>query len=78
MKDDETLRWVLIAIAVVVFFGGFGMMRTWSYGFPWMGMMYGYGFYGLASLFNLAYKILVIVALVFLVVWLWKKIQEKK
>ncbi len=79
MKNDKLLMWVLIAVALMVFFSGYGMMGIWGYGFPgMMSMMYGYGLYGLASLFQLAYRILMFVALVLLVVWLWQKIQNKK
>ena len=73
MKNNETFRLILIAVVVLIFFGGFGM-----FGFGgMMSMMYGYGFYGLASIFQFAYRILVFVALILLVVLLWQKIQEK-
>ena len=77
MKNNDVLVWVLIAIVVILIFGGFGMMGFGGYG-SMMGMMYGYGLYGFASLFDLAYKILILAALILFVVWLWQKIGGKK
>lgn len=67
MKNNETITWILIAIAVIVVFSGFGMM-----GFPFGGMMYGYGF-GFGGLF----MILILIALVLFIFWLVKELQKK-
>lgn len=67
MKNNETIMWIVIAVIIVLFFSGFGMM-----GFPFGSMMYGYGF-GFGWLF----MILIAVALVLFIVWLIKELQKK-
>jgi len=70
MKDNESLRWILIAAALVVFFSGYGMM-----GFPSWGMMGNYGFSGM-WIFGWLFMTLIFVALVLLIAWLIKQIQK--
>lgn len=70
MKNNETIMWIVIAIAVILVFSGFGMM-----GFPFGGMMYGsFGF----PLFGWLFMILITVALVFLIIWLFQQIQNPR
>ncbi len=79
MKNNETLMWILIAIAVIVVFSGFGAMRfSGSYGYGgMMNMMYGsYG--GGMMFFGWLYGILILIALVLFIVWLWNQIQNPR
>ncbi|MFH1325373.1 MAG: hypothetical protein ABIH49_01210 [archaeon] len=78
MKNNETIMWILIAIAVIVVFSGFGAMRFGSYGYGGMrGMMYG-GYGSGMMFFGWLYGILILVALVLFIVWLFKQIQNPK
>ncbi|PIO07347.1 hypothetical protein COU59_03405 [Candidatus Pacearchaeota archaeon CG10_big_fil_rev_8_21_14_0_10_34_12] len=70
-KQDNTLTWIIIAVLAVLLFGGFGMM-----GFPFSGMMYGYGFSGM-WIFGWMFMILILVALVLFITWLIKQLQIK-
>jgi uncharacterized membrane protein len=80
MKNNETITWILITAAVIILFSnGFSMIGLGRYGYGYGGMMtmmYGYGLYGLASIFQIIYNLLIMLALVFLVVWLWQKIKN--
>ena len=78
MKDSETIRWILIAIAVIVFFSGFGMMRFGSYGYGGM-MSLMYGSYGSGMMFfGWIYGILVLVALVLFIMWLVRQLESPR
>ena len=78
MKDSETIRWILIAIAVIVFFSGFGMMRFGSYGYGGM-MNLMYGSYGSGMMFfGWIYGILVLVALVLFIMWLVRQLESPR
>ncbi len=70
-KQDNTLTWVIIAVLAVLLFGGFGMM-----GFPFGGMMYGYGFSGM-WIFGWLVMVLILVALVLFILWLVKQLQQR-
>ncbi|MBI2042828.1 hypothetical protein HYT25_00375 [Candidatus Pacearchaeota archaeon] len=74
MKNNETSMWILIAIIIVLFFSGFGMM---GFGGSMMGWMFGYN-YGFMSFFGWAYMVLITVTLVLLIVWLIKQIQNPR
>jgi len=72
MKNQNLIIGIVIVVLVLLFFGGFGGMMGWNYGI--MGMMYGYdsGMW----IFGWIYMILVSVALVLLIVWLFKQVQK--
>ena len=73
-KEEQTIIWIVIALVVLLFFSGFGMM-----GFGYGGMMnmmygnYGFGF----GIFNFLINILITIGIVLLIVWLIKQIQKK-
>ena len=77
MKNNEALMWILVAIAVIVVFSGFGTMRFGgSYG-GMMNMMYGsYG--GGMMFFGWLYGILILVALVLFIIWIVKQLQSPR
>jgi len=72
---NETLIWIIIAVALLVFvFGGVGLSYG-GYG-GMMGMMYGSYGSGM-MLFGWIYGLLILVALVLFIVWLVKQVQKK-
>ena len=74
MKNNETIVWVIVIVAVLVLiFGGVGM-GFGGYG-GMMGMMYGT--YGSGMMFfGWLYGVLILVALVLFIVWLARQIQK--
>ena len=74
MKNNETMVWVIVIVAVLVLvFGGLGM-GFGGYG-GMMGMMYGT--YGSGMMFfGWLYGVLILVALVLFIVWLARQIQK--
>ena len=78
MKDNEKIVWIVVALAVLLFLGGFGMMGFGSYGYGGvMGMMYGS--YGIGAMFfGWLYGLLILTALVLFIIWLVKKINPDK
>jgi len=77
MKHQNTNPWVwvLIALAIVLFFGFFGSFGMGSYRMMdgYYGMMSGLGY----GLFGWVTGLLFIAVLVLLIVWLLKQIQKK-
>ncbi len=77
MKNNETITWIVIAIAVIVVFSGFGTMRFGGGYGGMMGMMYGsYG--GGMMFFGWLYGILVLIALVLFIIWIVKQLQNPR
>jgi len=80
MKNENLLLWILGIVAGLFLLGGFGMFGygNTSYGYGgMMGMMYGN--YGSGMMFfGWIYGILITVALVFLIIWLWQQIQNPR
>ena len=77
MKNETLLMWILGLVVLLFLFGGFGMMGfggTYGYG-GMMSMMYGYFGSGM-MFFGWLYGLLVLVALVLLIVWLFKQVQK--
>ena len=77
MKNEVLVMWILGLVVLLFLFGGFGMMGfggTYGYG-GMMGMMYGAYGSGM-MLFGWLYGILILVALVLLIVWLFKQVQK--
>ena len=70
-QDNNFLIWIVVAVLAVFLFGGFGMM-----GFPFSGMMYGYGFSGM-WIFGWLFMVLIFVALVLFIFWMIKQLQKK-
>jgi len=81
MKENEITILVVVVLALVLLFGGFGMMGFSSYGYGgmmnWMYSGFGAGF-GFMWLFGGIVTILIVVALVLSIVWLIKQIQNGK
>lgn len=75
MKNENTLMIILVAIIVLFLFSGFGMMAYGMMGFGNFGMMSGS--YGGMGMFGWLFMVLVAIALILLIIWLIKKIQEK-
>ena len=73
MKNNETALWILVVIIIVLFFSGFGMM---GFGGSMMSWMFGYN-YGFMPFFGWTYMLLITVALVLLIVWLFQQIQKQ-
>ena len=73
MKTEETIAIVLIVVLAMFLFGGFGwgMMGYGGYGMM-NGFYSGFGFFG--WLFHLA----IFVALVLLIIWLVKQLQNPR
>jgi len=69
MKNNETIIWIVIAIAIILIFSGFNMMGFGSM----MPRMFGYGFP-----FGWIFMALVTAALVLLIIWLIKQIQNPR
>ncbi len=69
-KQNNALTWSVIAVIIILLFGGFGMM-----GFPFGGMMYGFS--GM-WIFGWLFMVLILVALVLFIIWLIKEISDKK
>jgi len=71
MKNEA---WIVVVVAVIVLFfvlsglgfGGYGGMMSMMYGYFGSGMMF----------FGWLYGLLVLVALVLLIVWLFKQVQK--
>lgn len=77
MKNNETITWILVAIAVIVVFSGFGTMRFGGGYGGMMSMMYGsYG--GGMMFFGWLYGILILVALVLFIIWIVKQLQNPR
>jgi len=79
MKNDNNLITLIIVIAaVILLFGGFGMMGFGNYG-SYGGMMgnWGYGFGGM-WIFGWLFMVLVSVALVLFIIWMVKQLQSNK
>jgi uncharacterized membrane protein len=81
MKNDNKniLLWVLGIVLALFLLGGFGRVGFgMGYGYGgMMGMMYGSYGSGM-MLFGWLYGILVLVALVLLIIWLWNQIQNPR
>ena len=77
MKENETIIAVVIVFAVIILFGGFGMMGFSSYGYGGMMGNFGYGFGGM-WLFGSLFMVLILVALVLFIAWLIKQLQKSK
>lgn len=78
MDNKNILVWVLALVVLLFLFSGFGMMGFGgTYGYSgMMGMMYGT--YGTGMMFfGWLFGILVLVALVLLITWLFQQIQKK-
>lgn len=76
MENKETVMWIVIALAILIFFSGFGMMGGYGYG-GMVNMMYGS--YGTgATFFGWIYGILIVVALVLFIIWIARRIQAEK
>lgn len=81
MKNDNLIVAIGIIALIVLVFGGFGGMMSfrganYGYGFGgMMNMMYGSYGYGM-MLFGWIYGILVLVALVFLIIWLARQLRK--
>ncbi len=71
-KKDNSLMWIVIAVAVLVLFGTFGFSGI---GYGMRGMMYGNYGYGM-MFFGWIFSILILVALVLFITWLIKQIQK--
>ena len=80
MKDKNLLFWILGTVVVLFALGGFGMFGygNASYGYGgMMNMMYGsYG--GGMMFFGWIYGILILIALVLFIAWLWQQIQNPR
>ncbi|MDO8467389.1 MAG: hypothetical protein Q7S56_00360 [Nanoarchaeota archaeon] len=67
-NNDLTIILLVILVSAFLMFeitgGNYGMMR----------MMYGYGFYGLASIFNLLFTVIIVVIIILLI----QKLQKPK
>ena len=73
MKKDNSMMWIVIAVAALLLVGSFGFGGM---GYGMMGMMYGnYGF-GMMFL-GWIFGILVLVALGLFIAWLVKQLQKK-
>ena len=74
-NDKNLLFWILGAVVVLFLLGGFGMFGYRSSGYGYGGMMYGFsGMWIFGGLF----MVLILVALVLLIVWLWNQIQNPR
>lgn len=73
MKNNDSFIWIIIAIAALLLVGSFGFG---GFGYGMMGMMYGT--YGSGMMFfGWLFGVLTLVALVLLIIWLYKQIQKK-
>jgi len=76
MKDNETIIWILVAVAVIFVFSGFGMFGVGtSYGYS--GMMGNYGFSGM-WVFGWLFMTLIFVALILFIIWLARQLQNPR
>ena len=73
MKTEETVAIVLIVVLAMFLFGGFGwgMMGYGNYGMM-SGLFSGFGF----SLFAWLYHAVILIALILLIIWLVKQLQN--
>ena len=78
MKDNERNILIIVVVVLLFFFlfGGFGMMGYNNYGYGMMGNIMGFSGFGFMWLLGWLFMILIIVALVFLIIWLAKQIQK--
>ncbi len=69
-KNNEMIIIAVIVLVLIIFFGSFGLMRMWNYGwmFPAFGFMW---------IFMFIIPILVIIALILFILWLVKQLQNK-
>ncbi len=74
MKDRDVLIWSIVAVVILLFFSGFGVMGWGGYG-GMMGMMYGTYGSGMMA-FGWIYGILILAALVLFIAWLVKQLQK--
>lgn len=74
MKQDNSLIWVVIAVAAFLLIGSFGF--GWA-GYGMMPMMYGS--YGSGMMFfGWIFGVLILVALILFIMWLIKQLQPNK
>ena len=80
MEDRNLLIWVLAIVVFLFLFEGIGMMGLGSNNYGYSGMMgMMYGGYGLGMMFfGWIYGVLIFVALVLLILWLFQQVQNKK
>ena len=81
MKNNETVLWIILGMAVLfVFSGGFGMMGFGSRGYGYSGMMsMMYGSYGSGMMFfGWIYSLLILAALILFIVWLVQQLQNPR
>lgn len=76
MKNKNLLMWIFGIAVLLLLFGGYGMMGYGRIGYGFGGMMgMMYGIYGSGMMFfGWIYGILVLVALVLFIIWLFKQI----
>jgi len=71
-RNDETAVAIVLAVVLLLLFGGFGMM-----GFGGWGMMnWFYPDFGFSWIFMLVIRVLVIVALVLFILWLIRQLNS--
>ena len=74
MKQDNSLIWIVVAVAAFLLIGSFGFGGA---GYGMMGMMYGN--YGSGMMFfGWIFGVLILVALILFIMWLIKQIQSNK
>ena len=81
MKNNETVLWIILGMAVLfVFSGGFGMMGFGSREYGYSGMMsMMYGSYGSGMMFfGWIYSLLILAALILFIVWLVQQLQNPR
>ncbi len=72
MKQDNSLIWIVIAVAALLLAGSLGFSGM---GYGMMGMMYGN--YGTGMMFfGWIFGVLILVALILFIMWLAKQIQK--
>ena len=77
MEKNETTIVIVIMVAIVLLFSGFGMMGFGGYGMHNMAdWMYGTGF-GFMWIFGMIIWILIITALVLFILWLVKQLESQ-
>lgn len=69
-KQANTFLYVLLGVLLLLFFANFGTTMM-GYG----GMMGGYG-YGMMSLFGPLFMLLLFVALILVVIWLYQQVRK--
>ena len=77
MKDNETIVWILIVVAVIFVFSGFGMFGYVGTSYGYSGMMGNYGFSGM-WVFPWILMTLIFVALILFIIWLARQLQNPR